>query len=129
MQLTEPDGLKPFEKHTRTLFSFLLLVVSQFLSEPSLLLSAFFRVENWFPLLREHTFDTRFLPLSLREAKALAQYRELTRLHLLYELQLRMEKTGEFNEKGIDNGAHRRAEAAVSLSPEERELMESVGFE
>mmetsp|Transcript_9101 Transcript_9101/g.12507 ORF Transcript_9101/g.12507 Transcript_9101/m.12507 type:complete len:441 (+) Transcript_9101:137-1459(+) len=47
----------------------------------------FFRIENWYPVLKDFTFATTFLPITTDEAKAIMKFRELLRLHILMLLQ------------------------------------------
>jgi len=39
--------------------------------------TSFFRVENWYPFIKDYTFQTQILDLSLEEANALLKYREI----------------------------------------------------
>jgi hypothetical protein len=45
-----------------------------------------FRVEHWFPRLRQHTFETATLPLLHKEARLICRFRDLQRYtHLFFD--------------------------------------------
>ena len=46
--------------------------------------NTFFRIENWYPVIREFTPAIEIVPLDRSEAKALTRYKEVSKMLLVY---------------------------------------------
>lgn len=63
---------------------------------------AYFRLENWYPDIKEYTFATKWEEMTMAEALALKKYSELLRQLLVYrDLQAKRRNVGQWESTGI----------------------------